>query len=124
MKCLSLLFFVTTFLAGCSSADAEFGRMSEQEAYELIKSGSDVIVLDVRSEDEFLTGHIAGSILLPVDEIEQRAIDVLADKDATILVICRAGNRSLTASQLLVDLGFRNVYEIGGIMSWPGEIVE
>jgi len=118
-----LLLFVTIILVGCSSADAEFGFMSSWEARDLIEGGSDVIVLDVRSEAEFLNGHIEGSILLPVHEIEDYAESILLDRNAVILVICQSGNRSRTASLALANLGFTNVYDIGGIMSWPGEIV-
>jgi len=124
MKILFLVVFVSTLLTGCSSAEAEFSFMSTMEAYELITSGADVIILDVRSEMEFLNGHIANAVLLPVGEIENRAEDMLLDKDAIILVICQSGNRSLTASQVLADLGFTNVYDIGGMMSWPGEVVQ
>jgi len=109
---------------GCSSPDAEFSFMSGRDAYELIASGNEVIILDVRSEEEFLTGHIEGSILLPVNEVEHRAESVLLYRDAMILVICRSGNRSRTASQELANLGFTNVYDIGGVMSWPGELVQ
>ena len=124
MKKLLLVFFLTFILTGCSSADVvEYGFMSTWEAHDLIEDGAEVIVLDVRTKEEFLAGHIEGSILLPVDQIGDYAQDVLLDKDAVILVICRSGNRSRTASQALVDLGFRNVYDIGGIMGWPGEIV-
>ena len=124
MKILLLSFILVVFLIGCSSSEAEFSFMSGQDAYELIASGSDVTILDVRSEEEFLSGHLEGAILLPVDEIEARAESVLEDKDAVILVICRSGNRSQTASQELANLGFTNVYDIGGIMSWPGEIIQ
>jgi len=124
MKILVVLFFVLTVLTGCSSADAEFSSMSGQDAYELIASGSDVIILDVRSEEEFLSGHIADAILLPVDEIEDRAESFLVDRDAVILVICHSGNRSQTASQELANLGFTSVYDIGGMISWPGEIIQ
>jgi len=119
---LLLLFLVLTLLIGCSPANAEFSTMSQQEAYELITSDSDVIVLDVRSEAEFLSGHIEGAILLSVQEIESHAESILLDHNAVILVICQSGNRSRTAAQALVDLGFTNVYDIGGIISWPGEI--
>ena len=118
-----LLLFVTIVLIGCSSADAEFSFMSSWEARDLIEGGADVIVLDVRSEAEFLNGHIEGSILLPVHEIEDYAESILLDRNAVILVICQSGNRSRTASLALANLGFTNVYDIGGIMSWPGEIV-
>jgi len=123
MKKLLLVFLIATILVGCRAADAEFGFISTWEARDLIEGEADVIVLDVRSEEEFLTGHIEGSILLPVHEIQNYAESVLLDKDAMILVICRSGNRSRTAAQTLANLGFTNVYDMGGIMSWPGELV-
>ena len=124
MKFLLLFFISIVFLVGCSSSEAEFSFMSGQDAYELIASGVDVTILDVRTEEEFLSGHIEGSVLLPVDEVKARAESVLEDREAVILVICRSGNRSQTASQELANLGFTNVYDIGGIMSWPGEIIQ
>ena len=123
MKKLLFVAVVLIGLVGCSAADAEFSFMSSWEARDLIEGGADVVVLDVRSEAEFLNGHIEGSILLPAHEIEDVAESILLDKDAVILVICQSGNRSRTASQTLANLGFTNVYDIGGIMSWPGEIV-
>lgn len=124
MKFLVALFLGLIILTGCSPPSAEFSLMSSQDAYELIASGVDVIILDVRSEAEFLNGHVAGSILLPVHEIEDEAEGILLDKNAVILVICQSGNRSRTASQALANLGFTNVYDIGGVMSWPGEMVQ
>ena len=122
-KLLLLVFVMATILIGCRATDAEFSFMSTWEARDLIEGGADVIVLDVRSEAEFLHGHIEGSILLPVHEIGEYAEHILVDRDAMILVICQSGNRSRTAAQELANLGFTNVYDIGGIMSWPGEIV-
>ena len=124
MKIIILLFIGVIFLAGCTSSEVEFSSMSGQDAYDLIASGTDVTVLDVRSEVEFLSGHIEGAVLLPVNEIEDRAEGILVDKEAVILVICQSGNRSVTASQELANLGFTNVYNIGGILSWPGEIIQ
>jgi len=125
-----LLIIVATLLASCSSAGAEVNTLTKvntltsQEAYELVTGDTEIIILDVRSEEEFRSGHIAYSISLPVDEISERAEAMLPDKDAMILVICRSGVRSQVASQELVDLGFTNVYDIGGIMSWPGELID
>jgi len=124
----TLFLLVTGFLTGCSSADvgvdAEFGSMTQREAYELLNNGSDVILLDVRSEEEFLGGHVEGSVLLPLPELGEFAESVLQDKSATILVICNSGNRSQTASQELANLGYTNVYDIGGVLTWPGVLVQ
>ena len=83
---------------------------------------SDEIVLDVREQDEYDEKHISEAILLPVGMIdEDTAEGVIPEKDTPVLVYCRSGNRSKTASQKLVDLGYTQVYEFGGIKDWPYE---
>jgi len=83
----------------------------------------DVVILDVRSRSEFESGHIANSILLPLDDINEHANSVVLNKTQTILIYCRTGRRSATAAALMAEMGFINVYDFGGIMDWPGEIV-
>jgi len=132
MKKLSSLFLALTILAGftlltgCSPTNAGFGTMTSQEAYDFLQTTTDanVMVIDVRSEEEFMNGRVRGAISLPLEEIEERMSDITKDKTTTILVICRSGVRSQAASQIMADLGFTNVYDIGGILSWPGEIVD
>ena len=85
----------------------------------------DVIILDVREQDEYDSGHIIDAVLLPVGTIdEDRAAAVIPEKDSIVLVYCRSGNRSKTASAALVELGYTQVYEFGGINDWPYEIEE
>lgn len=82
-----------------------------------------VVILDVRELDEYESGHIPGAVLLPVGTItEMTAASVISQKDSTVLVYCRSGNRSVKASQMLVELGYTSVYEFGGINSWPYEV--
>ena len=89
---------------------------------ELITKG-DAILLDVRTEQEFVTGHIAGAVLIPVDEIRARLAELPEDRNTPIIVYCRSGNRSATAARMLTEAGYRAVYDLGGINSWPYEIV-
>ena len=81
----------------------------------------DAIILDVRTQDEFDQGHIPGAILLPDYSVETYASYVLPDTDALILVYCRSGRRSLNTANLLVSMGYTNVYDFGGILDWPYE---
>ena len=82
-----------------------------------------VIILDVREQEEFDSGHIPGAVLLPVGTIsDDTASAVIPEFDSTVLVYCRSGNRSQTASQALTELGYVNVYEFGGINTWPFEV--
>ncbi len=103
---------------------AEYKKLSAQDAKARIDSGDALIILDVREDDEFAAGHIPGAVLLPVGQITSRAGDVLPDKDAEILLYCRSGNRSRTAAMQLIELGYTNVHDFGGIISWPYETVK
>ena len=96
-----------------------------QEAAKEMMDTQQVVILDVREQHEYDSGHISGAVLLPVSTItEDTAAAVIDELDTVVLVYCRSGNRSKTASQALVDLGYTNVYEFGGINDWPYEIEE
>lgn len=83
-----------------------------------------VIILDVRTIEEFESGHIEGAINIPNETITKDAENVLKDKNATILVYCRSGNRSKQASKKLARLGYTNIMEFGGINTWRYKIVK
>ena len=94
-----------------------------QEAAKEMMDTQEVVILDVREQHEYDSGHIPEAVLLPVGTItEETAASVIDDLDTTVLVYCRSGNRSKTASQALADLGYTNVYEFGGINDWPYEV--
>ena len=95
--------------------------LTQEEAKEMMDT-QEVIILDVREQDEYDSGHIPGAVLLPVGSIdEDTATEVIPEKDSTVLVYCRSGNRSKTASSALAELGYTNIYEFGGISTWPYE---
>lgn len=108
-------------LSGCGSAS--YTQISQDEAMKMMQEQSDGLIVDVRRPDEFAEGHIAGAVNVPNETIEDEAPDALPDKEQTLLVYCRSGNRSKEASQKLADMGYTNVYEFGGINTWKGEIV-
>ena len=97
-------------------------NISPEEAKALMDTQQDYVILDVRTQEEFDAGHIPGAILIPNTEIAERAEQELPDKDQLLLVYCRSGNRSKQASQILVELGYTNIQEFGGIKDWPYEI--
>ena len=110
-------------LTGCSgtAADDSYQQISQEEAKEMMDT-QEVIILDVREQDEYDGGHIPGAVLLPVGTIDETtAAEVIPEKDSTVLVYCRSGNRSRTASSALAELGYTNIYEFGGINTWPYE---
>lgn len=106
---------------------ADYKVLTPQQAKLRIEQNAAIIILDVRTQEEFDAGHIPGAVLLPVDLIEAKSAEVakvLPDKDAEILVYCRSGKRAHRASQALADMGYINIEHIGGIMDWPYEVVK
>ena len=119
-----LLSSLLLLLTGCSrgTSDGSYEQITQEDAKEMMDT-QEVIVLDVREQSEYDSGHITGAVLLPVGSIdEETAAAVIPEKDSTVLVYCRSGNRSKTASSTLAGLGYTNIYEFGGINTWPYEI--
>ncbi len=113
-------------LAACApkAPVAEYHKITAEQAKERLDSGDELILLDVRTQEEFNAGHIAGAILLPNETItETEQPDILPDLNAEILIYCRSGNRSAQAAKKLVAQGYTNVYDFGGIIDWPYETV-
>lgn len=122
-RMLPLFFSLLLLFTGCggSTADNSYQQITQEEAKEMMDT-QEVIVLDVREQNEYDSGHIPGAVLLPVGTIdEDTAAAVIPEKDSTVLVYCRSGNRSKTASSALAELGYTNIYEFGGINTWPYE---
>ena len=100
-----------------------YKKITAEEAKRIIDEEESYIILDVRSEQEYSELRIDGAVLIPHTDIDSRAPDDLPDKNAVILVYCRSGIRSAAASKALVEMGYINVYDIGGIIDWPYETV-
>ena len=114
----------TSIIIAEKGEKAMYEQITEEEAKKIMDSGEEHIILDTREQDEFDEGHIPGAILIPYTEIENKAEEMLPDKDAQILVYCRSGRRSKIASESLAKLGYTNVKEFGGIIDWPYEVVK
>ncbi len=139
MKRIAALLLLCVLLSsGCaqnkvSSDDAQgvsshapngvYQKITAEEAYRMMEESDDYILLDVRTEEEFEEAHIEGAFLLPDYEIEDKAGDEFPDQDAVVLVYCRSGRRSAEAAKLLIDMGYTNVYDFGGIIDWPHDTV-
>ena len=114
-------------LAACGQAKendqgAVYVNITAEEAKQIMDSEEGYIILDVRTQEEYDQGHVPGAILIPNTEIKVRAVEELTDKDQLILVYCRSGRRSKLAAEILVELGYPNIKEFGGIIDWPYEI--
>ena len=127
-----LIIFSILGLTGCSSSENRpntesnsntYQQITVQEAANILQSETNYILLDVRTAQEYASGHIPGAVNLPNETITSEAIQQLPDKEQLILVYCRSGNRSKQASEKLVNLGYTNIVEFGGINDWSGEVV-
>ena len=124
----ALVITAAGLLIGCAAKHAEtaavgYTQITQDEAKEMMQKDDGHIIVDVRRQDEFASGHITGAVCIPNESIGQMKPSELPDLQQVILVYCRSGNRSKQASQKLADIGYTNVYEFGGIIDWTGEIV-
>ena len=95
-------------------------KLNFQQAHAMLTEDPKPVLIDVREEPEYLTGHALDAELLPVDEItEETASMLIPAKDSTVLVYCRTGRRSARAAKLLDALGYTAVYDMGGLVGWP-----
>ena len=101
-----------------------YQQITAEEAKKIMDSGEKHIILDTREQDEYDEGHIKGAILIPYTEIDNKAEEMLPDKDALMLVYCRSGRRSKIAAESLAKLGYANVKEFGGIIDWEYEVIK
>lgn len=123
---LSLILAALLLLSACSQSvennqEAVYMNITAEEAKQLMDSEENYIILDTRTQEEYDEKRIPGAILIPYDQILEKAESVLTDKDQLILVYCRSGRRSKLAAEDLVKLGYTNIREFGGIIDWPYE---
>ena len=126
MKKLIFLLLAVVMLTACgqdkeNNQGAVYVNITAEEAKRIMDSEEGYIILDVRTQEEFDQGHIPGATQISHEEIAEKAEDVLTDKNQLILVYCRSGRRSKIAAEALVELGYTNIKEFGGIIDWPYE---
>lgn len=104
------------FLSGKTNGNSAYKNISTKEAKELYQQEG-YLLLDVRTPAEIMERSIPGSLNIPLQEIEQRLAEIPRDKK--LLVICRSGNRSRQAIQILIQHGYKDLYNVdGGITAW------
>ena len=102
---------------------ADFKIIKAEGAKKMIDKGG-VTIVDVRRPDEFAAGHIKNAVNVPNETIGTEKPKELTNVNATLLVYCRTGIRAADASAKLVSMGYKNVYDMGGIRDWPYEVVK
>ena len=129
MKKLFLFFLTAMLLTACGQAnqksqEAVYMNITAEEAKQIIDTEEGYIILDTRTHEEYDEGHIPGAIVIPHDEIKEKAEQLLPDKNQLLLVYCRSGRRSKLAAEALVELGYTNIKEFGGIIDWRYEVTK
>lgn len=136
-KIIIIALLAVGLLAGCTAAikkdkvntenvegeKVKYSKIKAEEAKEIIES-EEVIILDVRTPGEYEEGHIEGALLIPDYDLTTTAESKLPDKDEKILLYCRSGSRSKSAAKVLIDMGYTDVHDFGGIISWTYGIVQ
>ena len=110
------------FLAGKVDSGT-YTQIDQETAKQMMELDDGHVLVDTRRQDEFDAGHIPGAICIPNENITDTMVPELPDLDQVILIYCRTGRRSKEAAQKLADIGYTNVYEMGGITDWTGEVV-
>lgn len=117
MKKVLLLMICSLLLCGCGNEKVEDKVVVENitcsEMLDLVDDGA--VLVDVRTLAEYKSGHLDGAINLPVETISDNIENEISDKNTKIVLYCRSGNRSATAVQTLIDMGYKNVYDMGGM---------
>ena len=122
-KMIPVLLAALLCFPGCGAEGiGVFHPISQEEAKQRMALDDGHVVVDVRRQDEYDAGHIPGAILVPNETIGTEPPDLLPDMDQVILIYCRSGRRSKEAARKLAEMGYRNVYEFGGILDWTGAI--
>ncbi|WP_409199578.1 rhodanese-like domain-containing protein [Methanobrevibacter sp. DSM 116169] len=97
----------------------DFTLLSPEDAHNMLNEDKNILLIDVRSNEEYNEGHIAGSISMPLDVIDEDILREVGDKNKKILLYCKSGRRSKIAAEKLRDLGYTNIFVLdGGINNW------
>ena len=113
-----------SLLVLCTACGQGYRHISKEEALHRMESPRDLLIVDVRTREEYEKSHVPGAVLVPIEDIRQGNLDALPDKNQELLLYCWTGRRSEESAVLLAKLGYRNVYEFGGLVDWTGPVEE
>ncbi len=117
MKLRLLLVGIFAFSAACATAP-RVREIMPHKAYRIVQ-GTDILIIDVRTVEKYLAGHIELSLSVPVEQLASRPLDIPKDKNQAILLVCDNGPRAKRGANILADMGYTNIYAlVGGINSW------
>lgn len=115
------IIFSAIMLSGCGVVN-HYTHLSQDEAKKIIQTEASVIILDVRTPEEYEKKHIKNSVLLPIEELRNGNFAMLTDKNQKILIYCWTGRRAEASAEILAKENYTNVFEFGGLVDWTGEV--
>jgi len=126
-RVLIILFIILAAVAGYflfrrapQEKQFDIANITAEEVKKEIANNEDIVLLDVRTQPEFNgpLGHIEGTLLIPLQELQNRVAELDSLKNKKIIVYCRSGNRSRYATEYLSQEGFNAVNMLGGMKAW------
>lgn len=99
----------------------KYAKITQSEAKKRISAGGNMVLLDVRTPEEYREVHIPSSKLLPLNQLKSGAPKLIRDKDTAVIVYCQSGIRAASACRMLSAMGYTDVCDMGGIQSWKYE---
>lgn len=132
MKRIMFLLLVFVLFTGCSDNSTakhenkeEYKQITSEEIYDKINKSNDkeIYIIDVRTSVEYSNGHIPTALNIPLSSISSIQ-NTISDKTVEIIVYCQSGSRSRKAAESLLELGYQEVYDLGGIINWNYEITQ
>ena len=119
--CIFIVVIVTLYLKGGMGVQGATGYITPQEGRNILQTQPGSVLVDVRTTEEFESGHIVGALHLPVNNIGDMAERYLPQKDNVIILYCRSGARADKAKSILLQMGYTKVHNMGAFKDWPYE---
>lgn len=123
MKKFLMLMILTLMLSGCITETGTYQHLTQEDATKVMQTEKNIIILDVRTQEEYDKKHIPDAVLLPIEELRKGNFELLPDKNQKILVYCWTGRRAEDSAKILAEHGYKNVYDFGGLVDWKGKVV-
>ncbi|MDD3106476.1 MAG: rhodanese-like domain-containing protein [Bacilli bacterium] len=119
MRKLIIILLLAFVLIGCGESSV----ITPEQAVSMMDQDETIVLVDVRTYDEFKEQRIPNAIHVPLTTLETSALAKIPDKNVTYIIYCRSGNRSATAVSTLKNMGYKHLYDLGGIIDWPYETI-
>ena len=105
-----------------SATRTNYTHIEQDKVADIILENPDAIILDVRTQEEYERKHIPHAVLSPIENLREGDFSAIPDKNKVILIYCWTGRRAEDSAKFLVENGYKNIYEFGGLVEWNGKV--